>query len=333
MHKLIKIITLSASIFSAANAHAKETETIVVAGGCFWGVEAVFEHTKGVIEAVSGYAGGEASTAKYYLVSGGKTGHAESVKITYDPEEITLNELLDIYFNVAHNPTELNFQGPDHGTQYRSTVFYNSDEQKKFVEEKIAELKFSEPIVTTLEPLKKFYPAEDYHQNYVAAHPDQAYIINNDLPKLKKLKEFWDVYDPTGYGEGFAIGIAAKTSGLKIYATNLKELSETFNHFTSKQKKFLWMEDEEGDFLKVLNKKGLPLIVAFASTGEPDEAAKYEYELTVSRDLEAREKLKTKLTIIQPDAASFKTAINYDEIQLVSSEKGKEFIKRLMAIQ
>lgn len=169
----------------------KKTETIVLAGGCFWGVEAVFEHTKGVVDAVSGYAGGEADTAHYAMVGGGDTGHAESVKVTYDPAQISLGKLLDIYFIVAHDPTQLNRQGPDHGTQYRSAIFYASDEQKKEAEAKIAALDakrtFSDPIVTKLERLDRFFPAEAYHQNYAALNPTQPYIALHDAPKVKKL--------------------------------------------------------------------------------------------------------------------------------------------------
>jgi peptide-methionine (S)-S-oxide reductase len=167
-------------------------ETIVLAGGCFWGVEAVFEHTKGVVDAVSGYAGGKADTANYDTVCSGKTGHAEAVKITYDPAQISLDKLLDIFFNVAHNPTQLNHQGPDHGTQYRSAIFYANDDQKKTVESKITVLDqaraFSDPIVTKLERLEQFYPAEPYHQNYAAQNPMQPYIVIHDAPKVKKLK-------------------------------------------------------------------------------------------------------------------------------------------------
>lgn len=193
----IALAALAASICIAARAHAEDqkTETITLAGGCFWGVEAVFQHTKGVTDAVSGYAGGKADTAKYTLVSGGNTGHAEAVQVTYDPKQITLNKLLDVYFTVAHNPTQLNYQGPDHGTQYRSAVFYSSPEQKKIVDEKIAALKSPTPIVTTLEPLEKFYAAESYHQNYAAENPYQPYILMHDAPKVANLqKKFPELY-------------------------------------------------------------------------------------------------------------------------------------------
>lgn len=176
-----------------------KTETIVLAGGCFWGVEAVFEHTKGVTDAVSGYAGGNADTAHYDIVSGGNSGHAEAVKVTYDPSQVTLDQLLDIFFTVAHNPTQVNCQGPDCGTQYRSAVFYATDAQKKAVAAKITTLDaqhlFSAPVATKLEKLEQFYPAEAYHQNYAALHPTQPYIAIHDAPKVKKLKAVYpDLY-------------------------------------------------------------------------------------------------------------------------------------------
>jgi peptide-methionine (S)-S-oxide reductase len=165
----------------------------VFAGGCFWGVDAVFKHVKGVSKVVSGYAGGNASTAKYMIVSSGTTGHAESVEITYDPTQITYPELLKVFFTVAHDPTQLNRQGPDHGTQYRSAIFYTNDEQKRIAQEYIAQLDqakaFGKPIVTQVNALDKFYPAEDYHQNYLALHPNEPYIVFNDMPKLADLKK------------------------------------------------------------------------------------------------------------------------------------------------
>ena len=194
---LIALAAIAAMICITARAYAEseKTETIVVAGGCFWGVQGVFQHTKGVVEATSGYAGGKDDTAHYDMVSTGVTGHAESVKITYDPGKITLDRLLDVYFTVAHNPTQLNYQGPDHGTQYRSAIFYNSSEQKKAIEEKIAALDSKKEFVTKLEPLTQFYPAEDYHQNYLALHPYQPYILMNDAPKIAALeKQFPDLY-------------------------------------------------------------------------------------------------------------------------------------------
>lgn len=175
--------------------------SVVLAGGCFWGVQAVFQHVKGVASAVSGYAGGEQKTAEYELVSSGTTGHAEAVQVTYDPKQVTLGQLLKVYFSVAHNPTELNYQGPDHGTQYRSAIFFNTPEQKKIAEAYIAQLNqtklYNGPIVTTLEPLKAFYSAEAYHQDYARLHPDNPYIAHNDLPKVANLKtEFPALYTP-----------------------------------------------------------------------------------------------------------------------------------------
>ena len=171
---------------------AKGNQTLVVAGGCFWGVEAVFKHVKGVISATSGYAGGDASTANYDTVSTGRTGHAEAVSIVYDPSQVTVGQLLKVFFSVAHNPTELNRQGPDHGTQYRSAVFYKGDEQKRVTQTYIDQLQgtkiYSGPIVTQVAPLVAFYTAETYHQNYLALHPNQPYIVINDIPKVEALK-------------------------------------------------------------------------------------------------------------------------------------------------
>ena len=174
-------------------------ERAVFAGGCFWGVQGVFQHVKGVTNAVSGYAGGEAGTAQYERVGMGDTGHAESVEVTYDPSKVTYGQLLHVYFSVAHNPTQLNYQGPDVGTQYRSTIFYGSDEQKRIAESYIAQLgkakAFSEPIVTTMETLKGFYPAEAYHQDFLTLNPTYPYIVYNDLPKIDALKQiFPDLY-------------------------------------------------------------------------------------------------------------------------------------------
>lgn len=174
---------------SAANAK----QTAVLAGGCFWGVEAVFEKLKGVTKVVAGFAGGEKSTAHYETVSGGATGHAESVQITFDPAQITFGELLKVYFAIAHDPTELNRQGPDTGTQYRSAIFYMDDEQKKVAEAYIQQLNaakvFSRPIVTQVVPFHGFYAAESYHQHYLDNNPNNPYIVYNDLPKLAALKK------------------------------------------------------------------------------------------------------------------------------------------------
>jgi peptide-methionine (S)-S-oxide reductase len=172
-----------------------DKQTVVLAGGCFWGVQAVFQHTKGVTSAVSGYAGGDKSTAHYETVGSGKTGHAESVAVTFDPHQISLGKILQIYFSVAHNPTELNRQGPDAGTQYRSAIFYADEEQKKVAASYVAQLDkakvFPGPIVTQLEPLRGFYPAEDYHQDFAVLHPSYPYIVFNDLPKVDNLKRMF----------------------------------------------------------------------------------------------------------------------------------------------
>jgi len=166
--------------------------TAVFAGGCFWGVDAVFKHVKGVSNVVSGYSGGNAATAHYPIVSTGATGHAESVQVTYDPSKVSYAQLLKVFFDVAHDPTELNRQGPDVGTQYRSVIFFANDQQKEVAQRYIAQLDqakaFPTPIVTQVVPLEKFYPAEAYHQNYLELHPDQPYIVYNDLPKLARLK-------------------------------------------------------------------------------------------------------------------------------------------------
>ncbi|MES1981903.1 MAG: peptide-methionine (S)-S-oxide reductase MsrA [Pseudomonadota bacterium] len=170
----------------------KGTQTAVFAGGCFWGVEAVFRHTQGVLSATSGYAGGSAADANYDQVSTGTTGHAESVQVVYDPAKISYGQLLKIYFSVVHDPTQLNFQGPDHGTQYRSAIFTTNDRQAVFARAYISQLEsvhaFGAPIVTVVTPLQAFYPAEDYHQNFLALHPKQPYIVRYDMPKLAQLQ-------------------------------------------------------------------------------------------------------------------------------------------------
>lgn len=174
-------------------ATAKGQQTAVFAGGCFWGVEAVFDQVKGVQKAESGYAGGSKDTAEYYTVGSGTTGHAESVRVTYDPSQITYGQLLKVFFSVAHDPTELNRQGPDVGTQYRSAIFYADEEQKRIAESYIQQLNeakvFSGQIATQVAPLKGFYEAEDYHQNYLVNHPNEPYIVYNDMPKLVNLKK------------------------------------------------------------------------------------------------------------------------------------------------
>jgi peptide-methionine (S)-S-oxide reductase len=170
-------------------------QTTVVSGGCFWGVQGVFQHTKGVVSAVSGYAGGSMMTATYDQVSTGATGHAESVQIKFDPKEITYGKILQIFFSVAHDPTQLNRQGPDAGTQYRSALFTTSDEQRKVAEVYIAQLNaakvYPKPIVTKVSSLQGFFPAEAYHQDYLTLHPNQPYIAYNDLPKIENLKKIF----------------------------------------------------------------------------------------------------------------------------------------------
>jgi peptide-methionine (S)-S-oxide reductase len=167
-------------------------QTAVLAGGCFWGVEAVFEQMNGVTDVVSGFAGGSQLTAHYSIVSSGATGHAESVRITFDPAKVTYGQLLKVFFAVAHDPTELNRQGPDDGPQYRSSIFYANDDQKTIADAYIHQLNsahvFIRPVVTTVVPLKGFFPAEDYHQNFLARNPDYPYIVVNDLPKLRALR-------------------------------------------------------------------------------------------------------------------------------------------------
>lgn len=191
------IVTLGASTFPDPIKDIRVTgsaapQTAVLAGGCFWGVEAVFEQMNGVAEVVSGFAGGSQLTAHYAIVSSGATGHAEAVRITYDPAKVTYGQLLKVFFAVAHDPTELNRQGPDDGPQYRSSIFYANDDQKTIAEAYIQQLNgarvFTRTVVTTVVPLKGFYPAEGYHQNFLARNPDYPYIVVNDLPKLRALR-------------------------------------------------------------------------------------------------------------------------------------------------
>lgn len=172
-----------------------QSQRVVLAGGCFWGQQAVFEHVKGVMKVVAGYSGGAAATATYPLVTTETTGHAESVEITFDPKLVSFGRLLQVYFSVAHDPTELNFQGPDEGSSYRSEIFFATPAQEKVARAYIAQLDaariFAKPIVTKVESLKGFYRAEGYHQDYLIHHPDQPYIVFNDLPKLAALKRVW----------------------------------------------------------------------------------------------------------------------------------------------
>jgi peptide-methionine (S)-S-oxide reductase len=171
-----------------------KTETAVLAGGCFWGMQGVFQHVKGVSEVVSGYAGGQKGTAQYETVSGGDTGHAESIRITFDPKQVSFGQILRVYFSVM-DPTELNYQGPDHGTQYRSEIFATSATQTKIAQAYVAQLDkarvFQAAIVTKVGQFTGFYPAEDYHQDYLIHHPDQPYIAYNDIPKVETLKKLY----------------------------------------------------------------------------------------------------------------------------------------------
>ncbi len=199
-----RAVVLPAPIYDPPSVNDGE-QKLVVAGGCFWGVQGVFQRVKGVSRAVSGYAGGAKETAHYDRVSQGDTSHAESVEITYDPKTVSLGELLRVYFSVAHDPTQLNRQGPDAGAQYRSAIFVANAEQEKLARNYIAQLSsqqaFSAPIVTTLEPLRAFYPAEAYHQDYLVRHPAQPYIVYNDLPKIDNLKRLF----PSLYRESPAL--------------------------------------------------------------------------------------------------------------------------------
>jgi peptide-methionine (S)-S-oxide reductase len=178
---------------SLSLAAAAPRDTVVFAGGCFWGVQAVFQHVKGVTSATSGYAGGTAASPKYDQVSTGSTGHAESVRVVYDPSMVSYDTLLEIFFRVAHDPTELNRQGPDVGTQYRSAVFYMNDAQKRATQSYVAQLRKSgavkRPIVTQVAPLRTFYTAEAYHQDYATLHPTAPYIVYNDAPKIAALRQ------------------------------------------------------------------------------------------------------------------------------------------------
>ena len=185
-------VPIPAPVIGAKLRTGAPLDTAVFAGGCFWGIEAVFEHIKGVRSAVSGYAGGKTTSPNYEEVSTGSTGHAESVRVVYDPGVVSYGQLLQVFFSVAHDPTQLNRQGPDHGTQYRSAIFYRSPEQQRAAEAYVRQLTaaktFAKPIVTQIAPLSAFYQAEDYHQDYMAHHPTQPYIVYNDAPKVEQLK-------------------------------------------------------------------------------------------------------------------------------------------------
>lgn len=196
-HCLLGCVCLMFSQGPALAAPAEQTA--VFAGGCFWGVDAVFKHVRGVSKVVSGYAGGSAATATYEQVSRGDTGHAEAVQVSFDPAKISYRKLLEVFFSVAHDPTQLNRQGPDHGTQYRSAIFYTGEEQRQLAQSYISQLTaarvYPDPIVTQVVPLRQFYPAEDYHQNYFAKHPYQPYIVIHDRPKVEQLrKRFPELY-------------------------------------------------------------------------------------------------------------------------------------------
>jgi peptide-methionine (S)-S-oxide reductase len=195
--KIVAAVALLLAVAAAPNAPSQSAaaplQRVVLAGGCFWGMQLVFESVKGVTSAVAGYAGGAAATAHYDIVSTGTTGHAESVEVTYDPAKISFKQLLDVYFLVAHDPTELDRQGPDDGTQYRSEIFYATDAQRAQAQAYIARLGrdhvYASPIVTILAPLRGFYPAEAYHQDFAVHNPQNPYIVFNDLPKLRKLRQ------------------------------------------------------------------------------------------------------------------------------------------------
>jgi peptide-methionine (S)-S-oxide reductase len=196
---LLGSLALVLSLGAPAGAVLAAEETAVFAGGCFWGVDAVFKHVKGVSHVVSGYAGGSAATANYEMVSGGNTGHAESVQVRFDPAQVSYETLLRVFFDVAHDPTQLNRQGPDVGSQYRSAIFYAGEEQRQTAQAHIRKLAAARthpaPIVTQVVPLQQFYPAEDYHQDYLARHPYQPYIVIHDMPKLDRLrKQFPGLY-------------------------------------------------------------------------------------------------------------------------------------------
>ena len=192
MKKVFGLLALGAVFAALVAAAPAPRERVVLAGGCFWGMQAVFEQVRGVTRVVAGYSGGSKETAHYDIVSTGNTGHAESVEITYDPSRITFRQLLEVYFLVAHDPTQLNRQGPDDGTQYRSEIFYTTGAQRAAAQTYIAQLershRFNAPIVTKLAKLTAFYPAEQYHQDFVAHNPDNPYVVVNDKPKLAHLR-------------------------------------------------------------------------------------------------------------------------------------------------
>ena len=198
-HTAERATAVPAPTVDMADASGDATQTAVLAGGCFWGVQAVFQHVKGVTQVLSGYAGGSKDTAEYETVSSGRTGHAESVQVTFDPKQISYGHILQIYFSVAHDPTQLNRQGPDEGTQYRSAIFFANPDQQKVAQAYVAQLDkagvFSKHVVTQINQLNGFYPAEAYHQDYATLHPNNPYIYYNDLPKVENLKAMYpDIY-------------------------------------------------------------------------------------------------------------------------------------------
>jgi peptide-methionine (S)-S-oxide reductase len=193
------VLTFPVLAATLQTSRGANTEIAIFAGGCFWGVDAVFKHVKGVAEVESGYAGGTAASAQYSKVSAGSTGHAEAVRVRFNPEQVSYQTLLQVFFRVAHDPTQLNRQGPDVGSQYRSAIFYTDVGQQKAAAEYIQKLtsagSYAKPVVTQLVPLQEFYPAEKYHQNYLALHPNAPYIVYHDLPKLEQLrKQFPELY-------------------------------------------------------------------------------------------------------------------------------------------
>jgi peptide-methionine (S)-S-oxide reductase len=194
----LTLALLFGAVSAIEPAKPSTTQTAVLAGGCFWGVEGVFEHMRGVRKVVSGYAGGESSTATYEKTSTGRTGHAESVQITFDPNEVSYGDILRVFFSVAHDPTQLNRQGPDTGPQYRSAIFYANDAQRDLARSYIAELnesgRFPRAIVTRVDPLEGFYPAESYHQDFMTKNPRHPYVVINDLPKVRELKRLYPEY-------------------------------------------------------------------------------------------------------------------------------------------
>jgi peptide-methionine (S)-S-oxide reductase len=197
MHRAIRILIAGAACLALLGASPR-SEKVVFAGGCFWGMQWVFEQLRGVSDVVAGYAGGSAQTAHYEIVSTGRTGHAESVEITYDPSKISYTQLLDVYFLVAHDPTELNYQGPDEGTQYRSEIYYTTNEQREeslsYISALSAKHVYAAPIVTKVDHLPAFYPAEDYHQDFAVHNPYNPYILINDRPKIAALRKKFPQY-------------------------------------------------------------------------------------------------------------------------------------------